>query len=279
MDLGTIHVHDGLGFGAQVREFGHRHLHAEGHLLLSDGGLDLGVPGEDLLLLVDLRHEVQHLVAGLAVDARGVGEKGHRVAHRLKGDALMLRRKKAGAPETTVERLDVDLPRPEGRCQHDEFRQVSVHRTQPIAQPGAHAGLAGYFGTGTEKSLGRIVIDGLGMGGLDQADVIRHGRDMGQQLAPVDTVLALARELEDRSTDHLFLAPCHGGDTLATAYFFRERLAVQFFQVRLIVKQVQLARCTCHKKEDDPLGLRCVMQATRRCGRKGTRHAADHRGA
>ena len=77
-------------FAGEVGEFGDGGLHAEGHFLLGDGGLDFGVADFGELFLVELGDEVEHLVAGFATDAFGVGKEENGVAGGLEGDALVL---------------------------------------------------------------------------------------------------------------------------------------------------------------------------------------------
>ncbi len=120
-------------FLGEVGEFGDGGLHAEGHFLLGDGGLDFGVAHFIHVLVVELGDEVEHLVAGFPVDAFGVGKEEDGVAGGLEGDALVFGGEEAGSPESGVESLDVlFVTGPEGRVEDDEVGKVSVHASKPV---------------------------------------------------------------------------------------------------------------------------------------------------
>jgi len=80
----------------QVR---HRRLHAEGHLVLRDAGLRLGVAEALVVHLVELVESVEHVAAQLVVHAGRVVEVQHRAAAGAQRDAGVLRREEAGAPQ------------------------------------------------------------------------------------------------------------------------------------------------------------------------------------
>ena len=132
--LGTVALEDAGGLLRQVGQLRHGRLHAEGHFILVDPRLRLGV-----LILVEL-HPVQrgdvveHRAAASGGDARRVRQEQHRVLARAEPHPLIARGQEAGAPHALVQRLRVR--RSAGpRDHHDEGRQVlsspSPGRTRP----------------------------------------------------------------------------------------------------------------------------------------------------
>ncbi len=89
-DFGAVEFFvDGFVLAGEVGELGDGGLHAEGHFLLGDGGLDFGVADFVELFGVELGDEVEHFVAVLSGDAFWVGEEEDGVAGGLEGDALV----------------------------------------------------------------------------------------------------------------------------------------------------------------------------------------------
>ena len=89
-DFGAVDFFvEGFVFAGEIGELGNGGLHAEGHFLLSDGGLDFRVTDFCEFFFVKLSDEVEHLVAGLATDTFGIGKEENGVAGRLEGDALV----------------------------------------------------------------------------------------------------------------------------------------------------------------------------------------------
>lgn len=89
-DFGAVDFFvEGFVLGGEVGELGDGGLHAEGHFLLGDGGLDFRVADFCELLFVEFSHEIEHLVSGLAADALGVRKEENGIAGRLEGDALV----------------------------------------------------------------------------------------------------------------------------------------------------------------------------------------------
>ena len=107
----------------------------------------------------------------VAVHAGRVGQEQHRVALGAQRHALVLAGQEAGAPEAVVERLGLLAAGP-GRSHHDEGGQVLVLGAQAVAEPGAEAGPAGELMAGADVGDGRVVVDRLGLDGLDDGDVV-----------------------------------------------------------------------------------------------------------
>ncbi len=81
---------------------------------------------------------------------------------------------------------------------------------------------------------------------VDDADVVCHGADVGEQLADLDSRLAVVLELEGRPHERPRLA--------LRLDLVRNRLAVIPVELRLRVEGVDLRHAPVHEKEDDVLG-------------------------
>ena len=136
---------------------------------MRDAGVNLGVRESTVAFLVQFRQTVKHSPACLGTDAGRVREIKHRVALAAELNALKFGRQKAGAPQTRVKRLIALFA---VRDHHDERRQIFVRAAQAITQPRAHAWPARLLETGLNESNGGVVIDGLGIDRLHQADVV-----------------------------------------------------------------------------------------------------------
>ena len=74
---------------------------------------------------------------------------------------------KAGAPEAVEEALFAET------CfgVHDHVAgEVFVHAAEAVAEPGAEAGAAGNLAAGLDIGDGRVVVDGLSEGAVDDAE-------------------------------------------------------------------------------------------------------------
>src|SRR4051794_26922003 len=125
----------------------------------------------------------------------------------------MLAGQEASAPQTLIERLVV-AARP--RWGHDDERgQVLVVGAQAVAEPGAEAGAAGDLVAGADVGDGGVVIDRLGVHGLDEAQVVDAAGRPRQQLADPGPAAPVAGEAEFRGSDGEARLPAgHGGEAL-----------------------------------------------------------------
>ena len=73
VDVRSVHVEDGLGFTGDVGEFWDAGLHAIGHLVLGDAGIDFGITEFIEVLAVDFSDVVEHGPAKRAGHAIGIG--------------------------------------------------------------------------------------------------------------------------------------------------------------------------------------------------------------
>src|SRR3546814_17030033 len=93
---------------------------------------------------------------------------------------LGYRIKKAIVPELGIHARSVSFSL---GYQYTEGRQVLIFTAQAITEPGAHAGAVALLGPGLEKGNGRVMVNGIGMQGADNADVVHYLRRMGEQVA------------------------------------------------------------------------------------------------
>ena len=99
------------------------------------------------------------------------------------------------------------------------------------------------------------MIDGVGIEGMNEAQVVRHAGKVREQFAHPDAALSLLGELEGRGRDQLLLPPGHRGNTLSLADGFGQLGFEELVQIGLVIKQVHLARGAGHEQEDDSFGL------------------------
>ena len=260
------------GSRRQIGHVGHARLHAERHLVLRDPRFDLGIELLLELMAVQRVQLVEHRAAAGAADAVGVAEVEHRILAGPELHALILRIQKAAAPQPRVERL-VGLVR---RDEHDERRQVVVHRAQAVRQPRAHRRPAGDLRAGLKERDRRVVVDRLGEHRLDEADVVDDLAMMRQQLAEPRARLAVLGEFEERAGERdRRLLGRHAGEPLAAADVFGQLLAVLLVEQRLVVEQILLGRAAGLEQVDDALHARREVQAATTAAGVAARACSD----
>ncbi len=101
-----------------------------------------------------------------------------------------------------------------------------------------------------------IVIDLLGMHGLDETELVGDFCGVGQEFADPGAALAMARELVNGLGEgEARLRRGHRGEALALAHAGREFLAVALGERGLVVEGLHLRRPAEHEEIDDALGL------------------------
>ena len=81
------------------------------------------------------------------------------------------------------------------RIGHDDVGGQGIRlRTQPIGEPGSHAGRPGHDATGEEFILCRGVDHAVTVAGANNGQVIHAGGDMGKQIRHFDPALSILAE-------------------------------------------------------------------------------------
>jgi len=254
--LQPIHLLDMGRFGGEVGEFRNGHLHLVRHFVLGDAGLDFRVAevlgGEG----IEFADAVEHLTAVGTVDAGRVGEIENGIAGPgAEANTLVLGGKETGPPHAGDEGLIGFVAAPLGD-HDDEGGEVLVLGTDSVAEPGSKAGATGLLGSGLNVGESRVVIDGLGVHRLDEAEVISDGPDVGEQFAHPDAGFPVALEVEHGSdAGKRGLSRGHSGDALAHADGAGQFLAVVLSELRFVVVEVDVGRPSGHEEEDDPFRL------------------------
>src|SRR5262249_39217087 len=71
----------------------------------------------------------------------------------------------------------------------DERRQILIHAAKTVANPRAHARVAGLLVAGVKERDGRVVVDRLGVHRFHDADVVGDRLHMRQEIADPGAVL------------------------------------------------------------------------------------------
>ena len=131
--LRPVQVEDVLRLAGEVGQFGHRGLHAEGHFLLGDRGLNLGVADLVEVLSVQLGSPGRASCGGpRGSTPAGFDRNRTGSPDGWKATPWCLEGRKPDPPEAAVERLHVaGAAGPERRGEHHEVGQVLVHPPSP----------------------------------------------------------------------------------------------------------------------------------------------------
>ena len=254
-DVGAIHLEHRLGLVLEVEQVGHRGLHAEGHLVLRDARVDRRVAGFAEVGAVERLHVVEHRATRLAADAGGIIDVRDRVADAAEAHALMLAGQEAVGPVVFEEQLAAGLGGVGGR-HHDIRRQVFVHRTEAVGQPGAHRRTAGDLRAGHEERHAGRVVDRLGVHRADDADLVRDRAQVRQHLAQFDPAgTPLLEGLERRRRDVFRVAARHRGEAGVAAHAGGDVLAGHLGEQRFMIEEVDVRRASALPEADHALGL------------------------
>ena len=171
----------------------------------------------------------------------------------------MGRGQKAAAPEAAEDRLARVLAGAL-RDHGDERGQVFVFAAEAVADPSAHAGVAGLLVAGAAEGLGRIVVDRVAVGRFHEADVVGDALQVGQQVADPGAVLAAASAGPHGGDDRVMaLAARHAGESLRAFDGGRDFLAVVFGERRFVIEQVDVREAAGLEEAEDALGFRCKV--------------------
>ena len=172
-DIRPVQIQRFPGLGAHIEEVRHTGLHTEGHFVLTDTGVNLGVPNRFLTHAVEGGEAVERIAAGGAIHARRVSEIENRIAFVTELYTLVLARQKARAPQSVVQGLVIGSATAETGEDHIG-RQVAVGATQAIAHPGTDARAARELVACLHEGNGGIMVDRLGVDRADHAKVISY---------------------------------------------------------------------------------------------------------
>ena len=110
-----------------------------------------------------------------------------------------------------------------------------------------------------------VVIDGLGIDGLDDAHFVHDAGDVRQQFAHPGAGFAVLPELVDGLHHRQRLLPrSHGGDALAQANGIGQLGFVKFFQARLVIKQFHLRGPARHEQVNHAPGFGREMRKAKK---------------
>ncbi len=105
------------------------------------------------------------------------------------------------------------------------------------------------------------MIDGVGMHGLDDRDLVGDLAGVRQQFAQPHARRAMLLELEDRRRGRKGgLIRGHAGQALAHPHRFRQIAAAQLLKPGLVIEQVQLRGSAVLEQINDALGARREMR-------------------
>ena len=244
-----------LRFLREVEQIRHARLHAEGHLVLRDTGLDFRVAQDAVALVVKSGQFVELFAADFTRDTFGILEVEDAFAFIAELYPLEFGGQEARAPEAVVERLVVGTTATEGR-HHHVGGEVGVFAAEAVGGPGADARTAGKLGARLHERDRRVMVDGFRVHGADHAPFVGLRGDVRHQLTEPIARLPVLVELEDRWGDwEVLLARGHRRQALSLANGIWQILAAHRFQLGLWVEEVHLGRSTGLEEVDDALRL------------------------
>ena len=257
--LGAVQLVDVLRLLGDVDGVRGRHLHAERHFVLGDAGDRLRIA--ELLVgpLIDAGDRVDHVAAKLAADARRVGKKQHRLAVRAALHALIHRRQEAGAPQALAAAGKLAAGN-----QHDEAGQILILAAQPVRRPTADRGVAEVLIARVQQQFGGRVVELVGVHRADEADLVGHFLKVRKPIGNPEPRLADLTKRIDGPQQLRHAAD--EGEALAFEKLLRAILAVERFQLRLVLEQLELAGRAGQVQINDALRFRGEVPMARRQG-------------
>ncbi len=183
----------GIGLVLDLGEFGNGSLHAEGHLELLDPGVGFGIPDLGMGQFVELPETVELASSDVGWYAGGIVDEEDGIAGGAEGDAGVFAGEVATGPETTGDGLELFLVGGLGD-EDDEGGEVGVEGAESVGDPGAEAGPAADHVAGLHGGDGGFVVDGLGVHGADEGDVIGATRGPREEFGDPHSVPAMLGE-------------------------------------------------------------------------------------
>jgi len=189
-----------------------------------------------------------------AVDAGRVVEVQHRVGARAEADPLVRGGEEAAAPEAGEDGLAGVLAGAL-RNQRDEGGKVGVDRAEAVADPSADAGVTGQLVTRVHEGDGGVVVDGLGVEALHDAELVGDALVVRQEVADPGATRAAAAAGAERGHDRVCgLVAGHPSEPLGALDGSRDLLPRVAVQGGLVVKQVDVREPAALEEAEHALG-------------------------
>jgi len=246
-------------------------LHAKGEFISGDAAGDLRIANLGVAALIELHERVEALALEIHRDARRIfqvqnglaliAEQHTRVGARQEA-ALPKRRAAAGATAAV---------------EHDVAGQIPRHAAEAVIQPRTDRGQTKLRASAVQHELAGMVVELIRVQAANHEPVIGLLRHVRQQIAEIHAALAMLRKLA-RAAHELRGLFADEGKAHVLRHAVRQRLAVQFIELRLRIEEIHLAGTTFEEDEDAVLRLRREMRRLRQQrigsnGRFGTENA------
>ena len=118
---------------------------------------------------VERLHAVEHSSPSGAANPRGIGDEQDGIALGAELHALVVAGQESVAPVAGLKGLTAATGN-----HHHKSRQVLVFRAESVRRPSAKGGTAWLLVAGVKEGDGRIMVDGFGVDGSEEADVVRN---------------------------------------------------------------------------------------------------------
>ena len=192
-----------MGFFGNIHESWDGCLHAEGHFIGRDAGVDFGIHDELVAFAVELvdRFDEGRLLG--RADAFGIADVMNGISGRVKFDSLMAAGEKARRPLAGSDGLGVAST---DAGEDDEAGEVLGFRAEAVGDPGTHRGPTADRGAGVHEGVRRVVVDLLCDHGADDGDVVGHLGGVREEVADDLPALAILVELGEVALNFEFLS-------------------------------------------------------------------------
>src|SRR5688572_1273798 len=104
------------------------------------------------------------------------------------------------------------------------------------------------------------MVEQLGLARVNERDVIDDSCRVRKQITDPGAALAVTFEFTSSAEQLRAVAAAHEGKTFSLNERLWNWLAVQFNELRLVIKQLQLARSARHEQIDDVFRARCEVR-------------------
>lgn len=109
LHIGPIHVENVLWFTGKIGELGYAGLHAVGHLVLGNAGLNLGIGDVFVVFAIEGGDVVDHSLFHVATQSLGIRQEEDGVALAAELHALVFAGNEAAAPVVVVKELSTGV--------------------------------------------------------------------------------------------------------------------------------------------------------------------------